>query len=108
MICKKITLAYVGDGNNVAHSLLLTAALLGSKIRIATPAGYGPDAEILADAQEIAQARPAREIELMTDPHKAVRRRRRGLHRRLGQHGPGERSRANATESSRRIRSTMR
>ena len=37
---KKICLAYVGDGNNVAHSLLLTAATLGSRIRIATPEGY--------------------------------------------------------------------
>ena len=36
---KKITLAYVGDGNNVAHSLLLTCACLGSSIRIATPEG---------------------------------------------------------------------
>ena len=39
---KNITLAYVGDGNNVAHSLLLTCACLGSSIRIASPAGYGP------------------------------------------------------------------
>ena len=36
---KNICLAYVGDGNNVAHSLLLTCACLGSKIRVATPAG---------------------------------------------------------------------
>jgi len=69
---KKICLAYVGDGNNVMHSLLLTAAQVGSKIRIATPAGYGPDAQILADAREIAKQTGAK-IELMTDPHKAVR-----------------------------------
>ena len=69
---KKITLAYVGDGNNVMHSLLLTAALLGSKIRIATPEGYGPAAQILADARELAKQTGAK-IELMTDPHKAVR-----------------------------------
>src|SRR5216684_1313551 len=69
---KKICLAYVGDGNNVMHSLLLTAALLGSKIRIATPKGYGPDTQILADAREIAKQTGAT-IELMTDPHKAVR-----------------------------------
>ena len=37
---KNLCLAYVGDGNNVAHSLLLTCACLGSNIRIATPAGY--------------------------------------------------------------------
>jgi len=47
---KKLTLAFVGDGNNVMHSLLLTAALLGSKIRIATPKNYGPNPQILADA----------------------------------------------------------
>jgi ornithine carbamoyltransferase len=69
---KNICLAYVGDGNNVMHSLLLTAALLGSKIRIATPKGYGPDSQILTDAREIAKQTGAK-IEIMTDPHKAVR-----------------------------------
>jgi ornithine carbamoyltransferase len=69
---KKICLAYVGDGNNVMHSLLLTAALLGSRIRLATPKGYGPNPQILADAHEIAKGTGA-VIELMTDPHKAVR-----------------------------------
>jgi len=69
---KKIALAYVGDGNNVMHSLLLTAALLGSKIRIATPKNYGPNPQILADAKEIAKQTGAR-IEIATDPHKAVR-----------------------------------
>src|SRR5467141_1112206 len=52
---KKLCLAYVGDGNNVAHSLLLTAATLGSRIRVATPPGYGPDAQIVADARDLAQ-----------------------------------------------------
>jgi ornithine carbamoyltransferase len=69
---KKICLAYVGDGNNVMHSLLLTAAQLGSKIRIATPKNYGPDSQILADAKEIARQTGAK-IEIMIDPHKAVR-----------------------------------
>ena len=69
---KKVCLAYVGDGNNVMHSLLLTCALLGSKIRIATPEGYGPNPEILADAREIAKQTGAK-IEVMTDPCKAVR-----------------------------------
>ena len=68
---RKISLAYVGDGNNVMHSLLLTAALLGSKIRIATPAGYGPNPGILADAREIAKQTGAK-IELINDPGKAV------------------------------------
>lgn len=68
---KNIRLAYVGDGNNVAHSLLLTAACLGSSIRIATPAGYAPDPRIVADAREIAEETGAT-IELTTDPHEAV------------------------------------
>ena len=68
---KNLTLAYVGDGNNVAHSLLLTAACLGSKIRIATPAGYEPDSEIVSDAREIAEKTGA-VIELLSDPHQAV------------------------------------
>jgi ornithine carbamoyltransferase len=64
-------LAYVGDGNNVAHSLLLTCACLGSAIRVATPRGYEPDAEIVAAAVEIAQETGA-VIELLNDPHEAV------------------------------------
>jgi ornithine carbamoyltransferase len=66
-----IRLAYVGDGNNVAHSLLLTCACLGSKIRIATPPGYEPDAQIVTDAREIAQETGAI-IETLSDPHAAV------------------------------------
>ena len=69
---KKICAAYVGDGNNVMHSLLLTSALLGSKIRIATPKRYGPNPQILSDAQYIAKNTGA-VIELMTDPHRAVK-----------------------------------
>src|SRR5437868_14300662 len=69
---KKICMAYVGDGNNVMHSLLLTAALLRSKIRIATPKGYGPNPQILSDAHDIAKNTGAI-IEVMTDPHRAVK-----------------------------------
>jgi ornithine carbamoyltransferase len=68
---KNICLAYVGDGNNVAHSLLLTCACLGSTIRVATPAGYGPNAEIVADAREIAEQTGA-VIDILSDPHTAV------------------------------------
>jgi ornithine carbamoyltransferase len=68
---KRISLAYVGDGNNVAHSLLLTCACLGSSIRIATPKGYSPNAQIVADARKIAKQTGAR-IELLTEPHAAV------------------------------------
>jgi ornithine carbamoyltransferase len=68
---KNITVAYVGDGNNVSHSLMLTCACLGSSIRIATPKGYTPNAQIVADARKIAKQTGA-QIELMTDPHAAV------------------------------------
>jgi ornithine carbamoyltransferase len=68
---KERCLAYVGDGNNVAHSLLLTCACLGSRIRVATPAGYAPDPQIVADAREIAEETGA-EINLLTDPYDAV------------------------------------
>ena len=68
---KGICLAYVGDGNNVAHSLLLTCACLGSSIRVATPAGYSPHSEIVADALEIAGHTGA-SIELLEDPMAAV------------------------------------
>ena len=69
---RKISVAYVGDGNNVAHSLLLTCAHLGSTIRMATPQGYGPAAQVLADAREIAGETGAR-IELGCDPAAVVR-----------------------------------
>ena len=68
---KNICLAYVGDGNNVAHSLLLTCACLGSSIRIATPKGYEPNAKIVADARKIAKQTGA-QIELLTDPRAAI------------------------------------
>jgi ornithine carbamoyltransferase len=67
-----IKLAYVGDGNNVAHSLLLCAARLGIHISIATPAGYGPNGQILEEAQEFARASGA-EIEISNDPTQAVK-----------------------------------
>jgi ornithine carbamoyltransferase len=68
---KKVTLAYVGDGNNVAHSLMLTCACLGSSIRIATPKSYSPSAQMVADARKIAKETGG-QIELLTDPYAAV------------------------------------
>ncbi|MGD0267952.1 MAG: ornithine carbamoyltransferase [Candidatus Sulfotelmatobacter sp.] len=68
---KNRCLAYVGDGNNVAHSLLLTCACLGSSIRVATPQEYGPNPQIVAEARAIA-AETGAEIQLLTDPHEAV------------------------------------
>lgn len=54
------TLAYVGDGNNVAHSLMLDAARLGMHFRCITPAGYEPAAEIVEAARGFAAATGAR------------------------------------------------
>jgi ornithine carbamoyltransferase len=68
---KNRCLAYVGDGNNVAHSLILTCACLGSTIRVATPKGYEPDRQIVEDAGEIAEETGA-EIQFFTDPHEAA------------------------------------
>ena len=67
-----VRLAYIGDGNNVANSLLLACAALGSTIHLATPEGYRPDDRILADAQEIA-AGTGGTIRLFEDPAEAVR-----------------------------------
>lgn len=48
------TLTYLGDGNNMAHSLLLGGALTGLNVRIAAPQGYEPNPEIVQQAQTIA------------------------------------------------------
>jgi ornithine carbamoyltransferase len=67
----QVRLAYVGDGNNVAHSLMLVAACLGSHIRVATPAGYEPQAEIVASAMATATATGG-SVEVFTDPVEAA------------------------------------
>jgi ornithine carbamoyltransferase len=66
-----LKLAYVGDGNNVAHSLLLTAAATGGKMTVATPAGYEPLPEVVAQARAIAQHTGA-VIKTTHDPEAAV------------------------------------
>jgi ornithine carbamoyltransferase len=48
-----LKLAFVGDGNNVAHSLMLSALRLGMHFSLATPVGYEPDAEIVAQAEAL-------------------------------------------------------
>ena len=68
---KHFTVAYVGDGNNVAHSLMLTAACLGSTIHVGTPKNFRPDAQVLADARAIADETDA-VIKLFSDPIEAV------------------------------------
>jgi ornithine carbamoyltransferase len=68
---KDFKLAYVGDGNNVCHSLMYLGARLGVNIRIATPANYAPDADVVADAKRVAKETRGK-IELFTDPREAV------------------------------------
>jgi ornithine carbamoyltransferase len=51
-----VTLAYVGDGNNMSHSLLLAGAIAGMNVRVASPPGFEPIDQIVRRAREIADA----------------------------------------------------
>ena len=68
---KGLTLAFVGDGNNVASSLLLAAAWAGTNARMASPEGYAVPEEVLATARELASGSGA-EIVLTEEPREAV------------------------------------
>jgi ornithine carbamoyltransferase len=68
----KIHLAYVGDGNNMANSLLLAGAAMGAKVSIATPVRYGVNPVILTMAQAIADETGAT-LRILTDARKAVK-----------------------------------
>jgi ornithine carbamoyltransferase len=65
------TLAWVGDGNNVLHSLFYGAAILGMNVKAACPKGYKPDQTILNKAMEIADETGAI-IQVIEDPVEAV------------------------------------
>jgi ornithine carbamoyltransferase len=67
----QVRLAYVGDGNNVAHSLMLAAASLGASISVGTPKGYEPDANVVKQAHKIAAVTGA-EVSVVNDPMQAV------------------------------------
>jgi ornithine carbamoyltransferase len=69
---KDLVAAYVGDGNNMAHSWLNLAAKLGFELRIATPKGYEVDADILAKSLEMAKLSGAK-ITITNDPKEAVK-----------------------------------
>lgn len=64
---KDLIAAYIGDGNNMAHSWLMLAAKLGFELRVATPQGYEVDSDILKDAQDIAKSSGAKII-ITNDP----------------------------------------
>ena len=61
------TLTYVGDGNNTCHSLIYTAAKLGTNIRACSPEGYEPNARVVNEAMRTAQETGA-EISIVNDP----------------------------------------
>ena len=66
-----ITVTYLGDGNNVAHSLILGGALMGMKVHIATPNEYKPNSQIIEKAKELAV--DGFEIMITNDPIKAAK-----------------------------------
>lgn len=51
----KVKLAYIGDGNNVTHSLFIAGAILGATVTAVCPLGHSPDAQIMKKAEEIAK-----------------------------------------------------
>ena len=69
---KGLKVAYVGDGNNVAHSLVIACAHVGMDVAVATPVGYECDPAIIAKARDIALVNGS-EILVTTDPVEAVK-----------------------------------
>ncbi len=63
--------AYIGDGNNIAHSWLYMAGILGFELRICTPKSYMPQKEIIDTALEFAKKSGAK-IHLISDPKEAI------------------------------------
>lgn len=68
---KGLRLVYVGDGNNMAHSLMVGGAKFGMHVCVCTPEGFGPDPEILASAQTCA-AETGGSVEVAHDPMEAA------------------------------------
>ncbi|WP_399553637.1 ornithine carbamoyltransferase [uncultured Vagococcus sp.] len=67
-----IKLAYIGDGNNMAHSLMIGGAIVGMDVSVASPVGFQPKAEYVTIAQQLAQKSGAK-IESLIDPKIAVK-----------------------------------
>ncbi|ASF41144.1 ornithine carbamoyltransferase [Halobacillus halophilus] len=66
-----VKLVYIGDGNNVAHSLMIIAAMMGMEFVIVTPEGYEPDQEIVEKSKKIADQHNG-SVTLVNEPSKAV------------------------------------
>lgn len=66
-----VKVVYIGDGNNVAHSLMILAAMTGMEMVICAPEGYNPQPEITEKAKELAE-RHSGSVSLENDPKKAV------------------------------------
>jgi ornithine carbamoyltransferase len=66
-----LTLTYLGDGNNVTHSLLLGGAKAGMRVRVATPPGYEPIPQVVERAEEIAREAGG-SVSVLNDPFEAV------------------------------------
>ena len=86
---RRLRLAWIGDGNNVCHSLILLASLLGTEMVVAAPPEFEPAPRVL----ETARAWGGR-IAVTTDVREAATRGGRDLHRHVDQHGAGGRARA--------------
>lgn len=63
---KTSSLAYIGDGNNVSHSLMVAATIMGMSVRVATPSGYEPDKTYVAAARAHGQ------VDITNDPSDAI------------------------------------
>ncbi len=66
----KVVLTFIGDGNNVANSLILCGALLGIEVRIASPLGYEPDALVINKANKISKGKNS--LKIINDPYEAI------------------------------------
>ncbi|MCZ6822665.1 MAG: ornithine carbamoyltransferase, partial [Deltaproteobacteria bacterium] len=65
-------LVYVGDGNNVAHSLIHIAGRLGMRLTVCTPEGYRPAPEVVSRGLELAREEGG-DLRLESDPHSAMK-----------------------------------
>ncbi|MCI0415355.1 ornithine carbamoyltransferase [bacterium] len=70
--CKGRKIAYIGDGNNVCHSLLFGAAALGMRISVGAPDGYKPDQGVVDFSRDLA-TKTGGSVTVVTDPREAIR-----------------------------------